>query len=175
MPGVPATALIPAIILGDKIDDEMPSEPLIVQFVKGPTTQVAEKASFAPFVNANGSVDGKSMVSQISSVAVQPPLRLDVNPQILVPKMHRPSKKGIFLKGAVIMHQISRAAADQVDVELVGLGVNPCIPITSPLATQGVAHLINQAAGGHLVWIMPLDISNGTDLLIASVGRGGGT
>lgn len=120
VPVVVNAPLIPALTLGDKIDEELPHEPLVVQYVQGPKKRVAEKASFAPFVNANGSVDGKAMASQISSVSVQPPLRLDLNPQILVPKQIRPSNKGVFKKVAVLMHQISRAVAEGVEVVLVG-------------------------------------------------------
>ena len=172
--GLPNAPLTPAIVMGDKIDEDMPLEPLVVQYVKGPDERIAEKASFAPYVNANGSVDGKSMASQVSSITVQPPLRLDLNPQILIPKYVRPNKKGVFGKGTILMHQISRAATEGVDIVLVGLGVNPCILITSPLTPQGVAHIVNQSAGQHLIWLMPSDVTTATDVLIASMLAVGG-
>ena len=107
-------------------------------------------------------------------VTVLHPFRLDHNANLCQPIFQRGNKRGLYTKGFILAHQISRAASEGVQLQLVGLGANPLNLIPSPLNAQGAQQVVNQLGNAGVAFVCPEDVQDGTGMLIAAMRCVGG-
>lgn len=124
-PGIEGGVLIPEMTMGDKVDVRFPHTPLTVQWVHGQQIIAAEVSMFSSIMNDQNRPSGKKLQEACPMVTVLHPFRLDHNAGLCQPIFKRGNKRGLYAKGFVLAHQISRAAVEGVQLQLVGLGANP--------------------------------------------------
>lgn len=105
---VPQQGLItalPDMELANKIDVRIPMLPLVVQWGPAPREKIAEPSTAAPVMEAN-EVSGKKLESRLAGKLVTDgAIKLFMYPHLLAFAEHRPSFKGLLIKGHLLAYQ----------------------------------------------------------------------
>lgn len=152
--------------LSTTIDPALDHRVLNMQWGPGVHRNVVDEAAKSPFFE-NGFPSGRRIETALGSrMSSSERVRIENNADILQFRTARPTAKGYFMKGHMILFQLARANWSNTVLNLAGISETPVHTVLSPITGAGMTKLRRQSINGTWAVIQGTDYHAPSEYLV---------